>query len=375
MKGKLLEGREEFEQLCARLCSDRSRAAEINGVFLAEIDNYRELGSRYGMEGQDRMVGETEERLRQFLEDDMAAARFGDAMFLLSAHGLPNTSAIEETGKRLKAALAGETPGGEPLTVSVGAARCLHDREQGYRCAFDLAYKALHKAETGGGNQVVTMLDGRYRGEKKTRVLIVEDQEMVRQRFEQLIADSERYELVYSIRNAALADLYCQKNRIDLILMDVYTAFGSSGLEAAARIKKRFPGIRIIIVTSLPEYSYLERAREAGVDSFWYKEMEGEPILTLMDRTMRGESVYPDRSPEVMIGEASSYDFSRRELEILKELTSGDTNEEIADRLHLSPFTVKSHIGKLLAKTGLKSRTELAIRARESGLVILDPDE
>ena len=94
MKGKLLEGREEFEQLCARLCRDRGRAAEINGVFLAEIDNYRELGSRYGMEGQDRMVGETEERLRQFLEDDMAAARFGDAMFLLSAHGLPNTSAI-----------------------------------------------------------------------------------------------------------------------------------------------------------------------------------------------------------------------------------------------------------------------------------------
>ena len=56
MKGKLLEGREEFEQLCARLCRDRGRAAEINGVFLAEIDNYRELGSRYGMEGQDRMV-------------------------------------------------------------------------------------------------------------------------------------------------------------------------------------------------------------------------------------------------------------------------------------------------------------------------------
>ena len=207
------------------------------------------------------------------------------------------------------------------------------------------------------------------------RVLICDDQNISRRLFELFVAHSGRYELAASIPSARAADTYCARLDVDLVLMDVVMKDGSDGLEAAARIKKRFPGIRIIIVTSLPEYSYLERAREAGVDSFWYKEMEGEPILTLMDRTMRGESVYPDRSPEVMIGEASSYDFSRRELEILKELTSGDTNEEIADRLHLSPFTVKSHIGKLLAKTGLKSRTELAIRARESGLVILDPDE
>ena len=374
MEGVFLSGREEFEALCEELCRSRARADKVNAVFLAEIDSFRSLCARCGIEGRDRMIRETEERLKRFLKEDMAAARFGDSMFLLAAHDLESPEEIASLGAELKHQLAGETPDGEPFTVSVGAARCGHDEEQGYRCAFDIAFKALNKAEQNGGNQVTVLENGRYRSERKWRVLIVEDQELVRQRFEQLIRDSGRYELVYAIRNAALADIYCQKNRIDLILMDVYTAFGSSGLEAAKRIKKRFPGIRVIIVTSLPEYSYLDRAREAGVDSFWYKEMEGEPILTLMDRTMNGESIYPDKTPEVMIGAASSYELSRREMEILKELTSGDTNEEIAERLSLSPFTVKSHIGKLLQKTGLKSRTELAIRARESGLVILDPE-
>ena len=206
-------------------------------------------------------------------------------------------------------------------------------------------------------------------------VLIVDDQVIPRQLFESTVAASDRYAVAAAIDSASMADAWCARGGIDLILMDVVTNDGTNGLDVARRIKNSYPQIKIIIVTSLPDALFLQKARDYGVDSFWYKEMEGEPILTLMDRTMRGESVYPNRSPEVMIGEASSYDFSRRELEILKELTSGDTNEEIADRLHLSPFTVKSHIGKLLAKTGLKSRTELAIRARESGLVILDPDE
>ncbi len=213
---------------------------------------------------------------------------------------------------------------------------------------------------------------------EKVRVLVVEDQAMPRQLFEQIIAASDRYTLAYSIRNADLADVYCEKQDVDLILMDVYTDHGASGLDAAARIKKRYPGIKIVIVTSMPECSYLERARAAGVDSFWYKEVSSEPILSLMDRTMNGESVYPDKTPQVQLGLSSSYEFSDRELEVLRELTSGDTNEEIAEHMFISTATVKSHIRNLLQKTGYRTRTELAIRARESGLVILDrkdPDE
>lgn len=154
--------------------------------------------------------------------------------------------------------------------------------------------------------------------------------------------------------------------------MDVVTRNVESGLDAAARIKRAFPRIRIIIVTSMPECSYLSRAQEIGVESFWYKEEQRESLPDVMERTMNGESVYPDATPELQPELASSYEFTERKLEVLREMTGGDTNQEIADRLHLSVATVKTHILNMLEKTGFRNRTELAVRARESGLVIPD---
>ncbi|MGN1444201.1 MAG: response regulator transcription factor [Acutalibacteraceae bacterium] len=205
-----------------------------------------------------------------------------------------------------------------------------------------------------------------------TKVMVVEDQAMPRQLFETFINSSENYCLVRSIKNADMAQLYCESDEIDLILMDICTAMNASGLEAACEIKKKFPQIKIIIVTSLPEVSYLKRAREAGVDSFWYKEISREPILELMDRTMAGESVYPDSTPVVPFGLTESSRFTEREFEVLRELTSGDTNAAIGERLGMSKHTVRDYIQTMLEKTGFRSRTELAVKARESGLVILD---
>ena len=203
----------------------------------------------------------------------------------------------------------------------------------------------------------------------KYKVMIVEDQTMPRELFELRIQASEHFEVALSIDNAALADVYCLRLPVDLILMDVVTRGGESGLDAAARIKRAFPQIKIIIVTSMPECSYLSRAREIGVESFWYKEEQRESLL---ERTMAGESVYPDATPELQLGLASSYKFTDRELDVLREMTSGDTNQEIAERLHMSVATVKKHILNMLEKTGFRNRTELAVRARESGLVILN---
>lgn len=193
----------------------------------------------------------------------------------------------------------------------------------------------------------------------KVRVMIVEDQEMIRDHIMNLLEESSVYDIAASLGNADLADIYCEKGGIDLILMDVYTMHGASGLDASFRIKKKYPGIKIIIITSMPEFSYLERARNAGVDSFWYKENGRENLIDIMTRTMEGESIYPERTPEVILGNTSSYKLTDRELEVLKELTSGDTNEEIAQRLYMSKFTVKDHIKNMLEKTGFRSRTEL----------------
>ena len=115
--------------------------------------------------------------------------------------------------------------------------------------------------------------------DRKTRVMIVEDQNMPRQLFELLISGSERYEVAVSIDNAAVADIYCMRNDIDLVLMDVVTKNGANGLDAAERIKKQTPKVKVIVVTSMPEYSYIDRAKAAKVDSFWYKEVSTESIL------------------------------------------------------------------------------------------------
>lgn len=123
-------------------------------------------------------------------------------------------------------------------------------------------------------------------------------------------------------------------------------------------------------MTSQPECSFIDRARRIGVDSFWYKESTSEKVIEVMDRTMNGESVYPDTTPTLQLGNAKSSEFSPKELEVLRELISGESDAVIADKLHMSLRTVKAHIQTMRDKTGFRNRTELAVRARECGLVI-----
>ena len=203
-------------------------------------------------------------------------------------------------------------------------------------------------------------------------VLIVEDDPMARKLLEIFVSTSENYHLVPSLDNAAMAELYCMTNQVDLVLMDVCTAMDMSGIEAAAKLKKNYPAIKIIIITSQPEYSYIDQARKIGVESFWYKEPTAEALLKVMDRTMAGESIYPDSAPVIRLGAALSDDFTERELEVLRELVSGKTDAGIAETLCLSVTRVKQHIQHIREKTQFANRTELAVRARESGLVIGD---
>ena len=88
-----------------------------------------------------------------------------------------------------------------------------------------------------------------------------------------------------------------------------------------------------------------------------------------MDRTMAGESIYPDTTPEICIDETLSIDFTPRGLEVLRELTGGYTDEEIARHLYISVWTVRKYISNMLEKTGFESRTRLAVEAGKSGLV------
>ena len=128
---------------------------------------------------------------------------------------------------------------------------------------------------------------------EKTRTMIVEDQPLQRQITENALNASGRYEVLSAIDNADLADLYVDSLRIELVLMDVFTALGADGLAAAERIKEQFPGTKVIITTSMPESAWIARAKAAGVESFWFKEVDTSKIVEICDRTMAGEQVYP----------------------------------------------------------------------------------
>ena len=145
---------------------------------------------------------------------------------------------------------------------------------------------------------------------KKLNVLIVEDDPMARQLLEIYISDSENYNLVASIESAAMAEIYCMSQNIDLILMDVCTAMNANGLDAAEKIKKNYPDIKIIIITSMPEFSFLKKASNIGVDSFWYKGDNAKEIISVMDRTIAGEKIFPDNTPDLQIVNAINVEFT-----------------------------------------------------------------
>ena len=209
---------------------------------------------------------------------------------------------------------------------------------------------------------------------ERVRVLVVDDQYVARSFFEMQVRMSKNYELVTSLASAEKAVDYCLKNPIDLVIMDVMMKYGLDGLTCAGIIKNNNKAIRIILTTSMAEAKWIDKARKAGIDSFWFKEYSESSLTEIMDRTMAGESVYPDDFPNPDFGDVTKYDLSNRELDVLRELTRNLTNEEIAETLHISEFTVKRHIQNMLQKTGFKNRVDLAVNAKTIGLVVHEDD-
>ena len=188
------------------------------------------------------------------------------------------------------------------------------------------------------------------------QVLIVEDQRMPRENMERIIADSTSYELAASISSAELAIIKCQRQHIDLVLMDVCTTGSKDGIDAAAEIKKQFPSIKIIIVTSM--------------DSFWYKDVSRETLIDVIARTMSGEHIVPDKSPVVQLGHASSAEFTAKEIEVLRLVCDGLEYSEIAEKLCVSVNTVKTHVSHILQRTGYANKTRLAIAVTNKKFII-----
>lgn len=203
---------------------------------------------------------------------------------------------------------------------------------------------------------------------------MVDDQYLARGFFEGLVRMSERYELAASLSGAEQAVAFCDEHPADLIVMDVMMKRGLDGLTCARSIKASHPEVKIILTTSTAEAEWIDRARRAKIDSFWFKEYSEISLTEVMERTMRGESVYPDSLPNPEFGDARKADLTEREQAVLRELTRNSTNEEIAQRLGVSANTVRTHIQHMLEKTGYKNRIDLAVNAKALGVVVHEDD-
>lgn len=202
------------------------------------------------------------------------------------------------------------------------------------------------------------------------RVLIVEDQRMPRENMERILSDSGRYTLAGSISDAGLALARLRRQPADMVLMDVCTAGAKDGIDAAAEIKAEFPNIKIIIVTSMAEVGFIDRAKAAGADSFWYKDTSREQLIDVIDATADGKSVFPDCPPKVKIGLASGDELTAKEIEVLRLVCEGLEYSEIAEKLNISERTVKFHVSNLLSKTGFSNKTRLAIAVTNKKFII-----
>ena len=202
------------------------------------------------------------------------------------------------------------------------------------------------------------------------QVLIVEDQRMPRENMERVLSDSGKYALAASVNGADIAFAICKRQPVDLILMDVCMGTGKDGIDVTASLKEQFPQIKVIVVTSMIEESFIKRARLANADSFWYKDLSPEDLLTVMDKTVAGERVWPKQQAEVKIGDTTSSNLSDTEIKILRLVCEGLEYSEIAQQLNYSKDNVKYHIRNILQKTGYANKTQLAIAVTGKKFII-----
>lgn len=164
------------------------------------------------------------------------------------------------------------------------------------------------------------------------RVLIVEDQKIMQKYFEYIILQNPEFKLAGTVSDAREAVKICNYSVIDLVLMDVQTFHNHDGLTAGKTIKEEHPGTKILIVTSLIDPKVLERAKAGCADSLWYKDHGEEEISDVINRTLKGERIFPDMTPDVELNWITSGEISPRQLEMLRLYICGMSYSEIAKK-------------------------------------------
>ncbi|MBP8536840.1 response regulator [Streptomyces sp. MK37H] len=197
------------------------------------------------------------------------------------------------------------------------------------------------------------------------RVLLAEDQSMVREALAALLGLDDEIEVVAQVARGDEVVEAARTHRPDVALLDIEMP-GMSGIEAAAALHRADPGIRIVILTTFGRPGYLRRAMESGADAFLVKDAPAAQLADAIRRVLGGERVIdPTLAAAALVDGASP--LTAREREVLRASADGSTNAELARALHLSPGTVRNYLSTAIQKTAARNRADAVRIARDKG--------
>ena len=196
------------------------------------------------------------------------------------------------------------------------------------------------------------------------RLLVAEDQSMLRDALCQLLLLQEDVEEVLQAGNGQEAIRLLETHPVDIAILDLEMPI-KTGLEVLEWAKSQQPQLMVVIVTTFKRPGYFERALKAGVDAYVLKERRITDLMGTLHTVLAGQKEY---SPELMEGILTHPNpLSSQEQAVLKEVAKGASNQEIADRLFLSNGTIRNYMSAILTKLNAENRTEAAKIAQEKG--------
>ncbi|WP_181797275.1 response regulator transcription factor [Streptomyces sp. WELS2] len=206
---------------------------------------------------------------------------------------------------------------------------------------------------------------GKQRPAAPIRVLLAEDQGMMRGALALLLGMEEDIEVVAQLGSGdGIVDAVLARSA-DVALLDIELP-GTSGLDAAAELRTRAPGCRVLILTTFGRPGYLRRAMEAGAAGFLVKDGPVEELAAAIRRVLAGETVVDPALAAAALS-AGPNPLTPRECEVLKASVDGATVADIASRLKLSESTIRNYLSSAIGKTGTRNRTEAVREARQQG--------
>jgi DNA-binding NarL/FixJ family response regulator len=199
------------------------------------------------------------------------------------------------------------------------------------------------------------------------KVLIVDDHESMCDSLTYALENRGGFAVIGKLASAIHAEIYCERLRPDLVLMDVCTEGTVSGLDAAKAILDKFPKTKVIVMSGFDEITFAPRAKEVGAHAFVFKGKSLDYFAEAAIRVMQGETFYPEAKTIPMpVGEVP---LTEREMEVLRLMCRQMTSKEIADELFISESTVRYHKANMLAKTGFSKSVDLAYHMISNGWI------